>query len=225
MSCMKYWMVAALLAVSTMGVQAAVPGTIATYDLDEEGWEGSTTSTTQVYVANDGNPGGHIQVRKDLTPPVFDIGSRNSVTAGFLGDYAASGITGAGFDLNVFNTTLDHAYLRFRRNVAENGWLYDFGAVVPNGNAWVPFDVPFDPTWDDLTAMANGWVTDDVIDAGADPSPSFADVMAAVGWIEVRLANEGSAVVGIDNVRVIPEPMTASLLALGALTMLRRRSV
>lgn len=223
MNAAKWAMAACLAAAWTVTASGALIGAIATYDADAEGWQGSTTSTVQIHAAGGGNPDGHIQVRKDLEPPVFDIGSRTSDDPDFLGDYAASGITGAGFDLNVFNTTIDNAYLRFRRNVAENGWVFDFGSVLPNANAWESFDVVFDPTWDDLTARANGWQSDDDVDPGVDPSPSFADVMADVGWIEVRLANEGSAIVGIDNVRLVPEPTSIALLACGAAALLRRR--
>ncbi len=223
MKATKWWMAMCVAAIWSVTASGALIGAVATYDADEEGWQGSTTSTVQVYVANGGNPDGHIQVRKDLEPPVFDIGSRTSDDPDFLGDYAASGITGAGFDLNVFNSPIDRAFLRFRRNVAENGWRYDFGQVLPNANVWESFDVTFDPTWDDLTARANGWMTDDEIDAAADPSPSFADVMADVGWIEVRLASEGSTVAGIDNVRLVPEPSVLALLACGAAAVLRRR--
>ncbi len=224
MTSAKWGLSAVLLAMSAISVHAAIPGTVATYDVDEQGWQGSTTSTTQVYVGNGGNPGGHIEVRKDLTPPVFDIGSRTSADAAFLGDYAASGITGAGFDLNVFNSPVDNAFLRFRRNVAENGWRYGFGQVLPNANTWESFDVVFDPTWDDLTARSNGWLTDDDFDPGADPSPAFADVMADVGWIEVRLASEGSTIAGIDNVRIIPEPTTLGLCVLAVVVAMGRRA-
>ncbi|MCC7406839.1 MAG: hypothetical protein IT442_02130 [Phycisphaeraceae bacterium] len=219
----KSWITVCAAGLFAVSASGALVGTVATFDSDEEGWVGGTTSTVQVYAASGGNPGGHVEIRKDLTPPVYDIGTRNSVTPGFLGDYAAAGVTGAGYDLNVFNSTADHAYLRFRRGVDENGWRYDFGLISPNGNAWVPLDVAFDPTWDDLTARANGWLTDDDIDAAADPSPAFASVMADVGWIEARIASEGSTIVGIDNVRLVPEPAALTMLALGGLLITRRR--
>ena len=209
--------IVAALAWLATSASAAVVGTIETFDVDAAGFQGSTTSTVQIHAANDGNPDGHIQIRKDLSPPVFDIGSRNSANPGFLGDYGAAGVTGAGFDLNVFNSTLDNVFLRFRRAVNENGWLFPFGAVLPNANQWESHDVMFDPTWDDVTAAANGWLTDQDLDAAADPSPAFADVMAAVDWIEVRLASEGSTVAGIDNVRLVPEPSSLIALGLGAM--------
>ncbi|MBP7746654.1 MAG: PEP-CTERM sorting domain-containing protein [Phycisphaerae bacterium] len=194
---------------------AAVPGTVATFDTDEDGFVGSTIATVQIYAASGGNPDGHVQIRKDLTPG-FDIGTQNSVWPEFLGDYAAAGVTGGGFDLNVFNTTLDSAQLRFRRNVAENGWYFDFGAVAPNNNLWASYDVAFDPTWSDANALANGWTQEPL-------SPSFADLMASVGWLEVRLINEASLIAGVDNVRIVPEPTTLGLVLAGCAALRRRR--
>jgi len=194
---------------------AAVPGTVATFDVDEDDFAGSTTATVQIHVGAGGNPGGFVQIRKDLEPG-FDIGTQNSVWPEFLGAYAASGVTGAGCDLNVFNTALDSAQLRLRRDVFENGWHFDFGAVVPNANLWESYDVAFDPTWDDATAGANGW-TQEV------GGPSFADLMASVGWREGRVINETSALVGVDNVRLVPEPGTLGLLTVAAVALAARR--
>jgi len=196
-------------------VWAAVPGTVATFDAGEDGFIGSTIATVQVHLANGGNPNGFVQIRKDLETG-FDIGTQNSNWPEFLGDYAAAGINGGGFDLNVFNIAFNQVHFRFRRNVAENGWYYDFGPVAPNGNAWVPLDVAFDPTWSDLTAAANGWSQE-------TGSPSFAALMGSVGWIEARLINEGSALAGIDNVRIVPEPGTLALLLAGTAILGRRR--
>lgn len=208
------WCIATGIAAAS-ATWAAVPGTVASFDVDEDGFVGSTIATVQIYVPNGGNPDGHVQIRKDLTTD-FDIGTQNSVWPEFLGDYAAAGVTGGGFDLNVFNTTLDSAQLRFRRNVAENGWHYDFGPVVPNANVWESYDVAFDPSWTDALAAGNGWTQE----TGA---PSFADLMQSVGWLEVRVINEGSAVVGVDNVRIVPEPATLGLLMAGVLAVSRRR--
>jgi len=196
---------------------AAMSGTVARYNADAEGFVVSTIATVQIHSAAGGNPGGHVQIRKDLSTG-FDIGTRNSTTPGFLGDYAAAGINGAGFDINVFNTTLDEAHIRFRRNVAENGWHYDFGGIAPNANLWESHDVSFDPTWPDATAMGMGWTQE----SGA---PSFSALFASVGWIEVRTINPDgvSAIVGVDNVRVVPEPGVMTLLVAG-LACLRRRA-
>lgn len=194
---------------------AAVPGTTATFDAGSDDFIGSTIATVQIHMAAGGNPAGFAQIRKDLQTG-FDMGTQNSVWPELLGNYIADGINGAGLDLNVFNTALDETHLRFRRNVAENGWYYDFGAIQPNDWQWIPLDVSFNPAWSDATALANGW--------SQEPgSPSFAALMASVGWIEVRTVNQGSAIVGVDNVRLVPEPAALALLAAGGLALLRPR--
>ena len=196
---------------------AAVP-TVATFDVDAEGFVGSTTSTVLIHSGTGGNPDGHIEIRKDLTPPVFDIGAETKTSPDFLGDYAAGGITGAGFDLNVFNNSIDAVWLRFRPDIVQNGWHYDFGAVAANSNQWELFDVAFDPTWDDATAGAMGWVQE-------DGAASFAAVLGGVGWIEVRVLHEGSTIAGVDNVRLVPAPSPAAiaLMATGFAARRRRR--
>jgi hypothetical protein len=209
---------AAVLAITVIGLaapaSAAVTNAIATFDADEEGFQMSTTSTTQIHSATGGNPDGHLVLRKE-TASGFDLGTENMTDPDFLGDYAADGITCAGYDA-LFDIPVDETHLRLRRNSGENGWYYDFG---PNaaGDSWLPFDVIFDPTWDDLTAAANGWIQE-------DSSPSFANLMADVGWIEARFINEGSLIVHVDNVRLTPEPATLALVAAGLLfTRLPRR--
>lgn len=209
--------VVSLLAIGAFSLPAlgAIP-TITTFDVDASGFQGSTTSTTQIYSGSGGNSAGHIQIRKDLSPPEFDIGSRTSSDPNFLGDYAAGAITGAGFDLNVFNTSLDSLWIRFRVDTSTNGWHYNFGGVVPNANAWEAHDVNFDPTWDDATALLNGWTQE----SGAG---SFAATLGSVGWVEVRAINDGSAIVGLDNIRLLPTPGTGTLAALAMLGVARRR--
>ena len=75
-----------------------------------------------------------------------------------------------------------------------------------------------------MDAQAAGWLMDQDIDAGANPSPDFADVMSSVGRAEIRIASTGSSVVGIDNFGLVPEPNASvlSLLAISGLMMLRR---
>lgn len=199
---------------SAMGASPVV----ATFDSDAQGFVASTTSTTQIHLNSGGNPGGHIELRRDLSPPAFNIGTQNSTTPAFLGDYAAGGITGAGFDLNVFNTALTGAWVRVRTDISSNGWYYNFGAINPDANAWHSYLVNFNPTWSDATAIGNGWVQEDA-SAG-----SFASAFSNVGWFEVRIINPDntSAIVGLDNIRLVPAP-GAGVLALAGMGLLARR--
>ena len=211
----KSWWILSGIALAHSAWAAVVP-TVATFSADEDDFIGSTIATVQIYSGGGGNPGGHVEIRKDFGPGIDIIGTQNSVWPEFLGDYAAAGVTGGGFDLNVFETPFDSAQLRMRRNVGENGWYFEFGPIVPNGGLWASYDVAFDPTWSDALALGNGWQQE----AG---SPSFADLMSSVGWLEVRLFNLGSAVAGVDNVRLVPEPSALVLVLAGLVALSRRR--
>lgn len=214
------WFVAAVVigCLVTSIAPAAVP-TIETFDSDTAGWTGNTTSAVVVHVAGGGNPNGHIQSRKDLSPPVFDIGALidQADNPDFGGDYGAAGIRSATVDLRFMSGDMEAAWLRFRRGPAENGWRYPLTNVFPV-DQWDTYGVSFDPLWSDIEAHDAGWVTDQDIDPGVDPSPSFADVLAAVDTAEVRIdTGAGSALVGIDNFGIqVPEPGTGLLLVLGA---------
>ncbi|MEZ6209760.1 MAG: hypothetical protein R3B46_00720 [Phycisphaerales bacterium] len=74
---------------------AASPIT-ATFDSDAQNFQGSTISTTQIHLGAGGNPGGFIEICRDLGGPAFDIGTENMATPEFLGDYVAGGINEAG---------------------------------------------------------------------------------------------------------------------------------
>ena len=199
----------------------AVPG-VETFDTDTAGFVRNTTSSVVVHVAAGGNPDGHIQTRKDLTPPVFDIGALTT-DPDFTGDYAAAGIGQFSVDLNFMTGNITSAWVRFRPGVADNGWRFPLTNSFPT-NVWNTYGVAFNPTWTDLQAAAAGWVTDKDVDPLADPSPPFATVMAGVFTAEVRLASEGSTLAGIDNFAIaVPEPGMIGLLAAGIAAMLRRR--
>lgn len=180
------------------------------------GWTENTLSSVVVYVANGGNPDGHIQTRRagDLN---FDIGALTDIPD-FTGNYAAAGINGAAVDLSFITGAFDAAWLRFRyQDATQNGWRYPLTNVFPD--TWQTYAVAFNPAWTDLQARAAGWITDDDVDPLANPSVSFAQTLANVYTVEVRLAGEGSLIAAIDNFAVIPEPASILLFGLGLLTL------
>lgn len=193
---------------------AASPYT-ATFDSDAQGFQGSTISTTQIYLGAGGNPGGFVEIRRDLGGPAFDIGTENMASPEFLGDYAAAGINEAGFDLRVPGTPIADVWLRFRSTVTMNGWYHPFGAPAVD-NVWHEYSELFDPNWDDATAMANGWMQE----AGAG---TFTDTFKTVGWIEVRMIAIESTLADIDNVYIVPTPGAVALFGVAALVAAGRR--
>ena len=186
------------------------------------GWTGNTTSSVVVYVANGGNPDGHIQTRRGGVDD-FDIGAMTDIPD-FTGNYIAAGITGASVDLIFITGAFDDVWLRFRyQDATQNGWRYPLTDVFPD--TWQTYSVLFNPAWSDLDARAAGWITDDDVDPGADPSASFAATMANVYTVEVRIAGDGSMIAGIDNFAVIPEPTSILLLGTGLVALRKKRLI
>ncbi len=209
---------AATLTLASFSASGATPGAVEEWTVDLTGWDTGTTSTSLAHSPTGGNPDGHALLRKNLGGAFDEIGIRTTALPDFLGDY--SGVGTVTVDINMFNSSVLDAQVRFRRGVAENGWNFSFGPIAPNANLWESYSTGlFDPTWSDVDAAANGWVQE----SGA---PSFADLMSSVGWAEVRFdtATGVSTLVGVDNFQLlVPEPASAALLGLGGLVLLRRR--
>ena len=68
-----------------------------------------------------------------------------------------------------------------------------------------------------LPAAANGWTQDGAL--------SFSSLFSSIGWMEVRLINPDgvSAIVGVDNVRLVPAPGAAAPALLVLIALRRRR--
>jgi hypothetical protein len=220
----KLMMLSAVAGLLLPGAAFAAVAGIETFDADTAGFVASTLSSTVVHSGTGGNPDGHILVRKDLSVD-FQIGALTT-DADFTGDYAAAGIVQAAVDVNFVTDNVTAAWLRFRPDVATNGWRYPLTAVFPQ-NVWNTYTVNFNPAWTNLQATAAGWITDQDAEPGVDPSPSFASVMSGVYSAEVRFASDGSTIVGIDNFAlVVPEPTTGvlALLCAGFVPRRQRRS-
>ncbi len=198
---------------------AAVPGSVETWDAGLNAWDQSTTSSTVIHAATDGNPDGHLTIRKVLGG--FDnIGVATTASADYLGDY--SGVIGISVDAVYRTNNVTDAWIRFRPDLVDNGWQYSLTNVFPT-DTWTTYQAPFDPSWDDATAILNGW---EKFDAGAG---SFADLFSSVGWAEVRFNSpQTSTIIGVDNFRLIaiPEPSAVCLVAASLIALLavdRRR--
>lgn len=198
---------------------AAVPGSVETWDAGLNGWQQSTTSSTVSHSDTDGNPDGHVTIRKALGG--FDsVGISTESSADYLGDF--SGVIGISVDAIYRTNDVNGAWIRFRPDGVDNGWRYSLTNVFPT-DTWTTYQAPFDPGWDDATAVLNGW---EKFDPAAG---SFADLFSSVGWAEVRFNSpQTSTIIGVDNFRLIaiPEPSTVCLVAASLITLVtadRRR--
>ncbi|MCA9188843.1 MAG: hypothetical protein R3E01_07330 [Pirellulaceae bacterium] len=190
---------------------------------DTNGWIGSTTSSTVVRDNADGNPASSIVVRRDLSPPVFDMGVTSEL-ADVTGNYG--GVPGwmlsfdAKYDIGNFADTL----VRFRyQDATFNGWHLDVADAFP-ANSWQSYSVTFDPNWTDAQATANGWVDE------TGGAVSWQQLMGDVYHPEIRfvMGDELSAIAHVDNVvlKSVPEPTMSALGLwglLGAGMLVRRK--
>lgn len=206
-----------LLAVASVGAGDSLAAS-AYYETwsagDTNGWFANTTSSVVVHDVTEGNPAGSLATRRDLTPPIFPIGAATDLAAA-TGDFTGSASWTVAFDVLYDSGAFSDTWLRFRyQDATFNGWHYDVADAFPAG--WQSYSVTFDPFWSDATALANGWVQEDV-------SVSWQTLWTDVYTTEVRihLADEASAVAHIDNFMLspVPEPSALALLAPGLLLL------
>jgi hypothetical protein len=191
---------------------------------DTNGWIGNTTSSVVIRDPGIGNPAGSLATRRELTPPVFEIGATTDLPQ-VSGDYTGAPAWTLSFDVFYDIGDYTDTWLRFRyQDATFNGWHLDVADSFPS--SWQSYSATFDPDWSDLEAAANGWVDET---AGAI---SWQQLMTNVFHPEIRLVlgDELSAIAHIDNfaLKAIPEPGTLGLLgavlaALGVSSLRKRR--
>jgi hypothetical protein len=175
---------------------------------DANGWLGNTTSSVVVRDGTVGNPAGSLVTRRDLEPPIFDIGATTELPAA-SGDYTGAAAWMISFDVFYDSGGFTDTWLRFRyQDATFNGWHLDVADAFPA--AWQSYSVMFDPTWTDAEASANNWVDE------TGGTISWQQLMTNVYHPEIRLVlgDELSAAAHIDNfaIKPIPEPATVLLL-------------
>ena len=122
--------------------------------------------------------------------------------------FLSEGFNGAG--------NFDNAWLHFRyQDATQNGWNYSLSNIFDTD--WNTFSVTFNTSWDDATAMANGWLPDNMsISSGTNPSESWATTMSDVYTTEIRLSGEGLLIGGIDNFKLTAVPVPAAVWLFGS---------
>lgn len=217
----------ALLAVSLLVMTNAHAASmvIDTFDMDLEGWAANTTQTNVAHQAMGGNPGGYLETDNLGNPTTFHAVGAVHTGPDYSGVFA-DGPWKISVDLNFMRGEFEDAWLRFRfRDSSANGWHISLTNAF--SNTWNTYSVMFDTTWNDATAMANGWVKEA---DGSLATPSFAGLWDDVYTSEVRLLgtpNSTTLVAGIDNymAAIVPIPGAVWLLVSGlaGMVVLARR--
>jgi hypothetical protein len=184
-----------------------------------ESWTNGPSSDPS-WIANGGPNGvgdGFLQIGSNGT------GGSGGIPASFnldqwSGDYDAADITFIEFDLRLMELANGHSNLEIRLVLigqnTDNRWTSTEAFVLPEDDQW--YHVSFALSEAEMT-----WVLGDL---------SFDELFSDVGRLMIR-HDEGTpshkgtqiaALVGVDNIRAIPEPSTALLLALGLAGLARR---
>ncbi len=182
------------------------------------GWTSFNSNTNPGTGGVGGSGDGYLNIAQ--FPSAFNFGSHND-GPNYTGDWAAAGITHVSFYLNDVNTDENFSFHFLVTGAegpeGESSWLYNTGFAPPNGG-WQQYSV-------DLTSNAN-WTR-------IRGSASFANVLADVSDAHFRhdLApfitspDPIKGDIGIDNITLVPEPGTLTLLAGIGLVVAGRRSI
>ena len=187
---------------------------------DTAGWDANTIVSSIFVQPHTGSlTDGYLETRGNGRSS-FDIGA-NTQLSDATGDFGG-GVWNVSVDLAFLSEgfngagSFDNAWLRFRyQDATQNGWNYSLSNIFDTD--WNTFSVTFNTSWDDVTAMANGWLPDNLsIDPGAVASESWATTMSDVYTTEIRLSGEGLLIGGIDNFELTAVPVPAAVWLFGS---------
>jgi hypothetical protein len=209
------------------GINHAATAVSDTFDTDIGSWIRNTTQTNNSFSATGGNPDGYLLTNNFGGAQSFHAVGAQNRTPDYSGVFAP-GLWTISVDLNFLRGDFTNAWLRFRyQDSSNNGWHYSLEDTTFN-NSWSTYTVSFDTTWDDATAMANGWV----MEPGANSS--FSQLWTDTWTSEVRILgtnNSTNLLAGIDNYIVrtsaVPLPSAVWLFGSGLLGLVgiaRRKS-
>ncbi len=194
------------------GLSKAATAVSDNFDAGLGSWTENTSQTTNTHMLAGGNPDGYLFT--DNTGSFGAMGAKN-LAPDYSGIFA-DGIWTIKVDLNFINGDFLDSWLRFRyQDATANGWhisLEDTNFFDPP--AWKTYSVTFDTTWDDATAMANGWKKES--DGTLTPTPSFSELWNNVYTSEVRILASAGSVAGIDNYMASPIPVPAAAWLFGS---------
>lgn len=205
------------------GISQAATAVFDNFDAGLGSWIENTSQTTNSHQPAGGNPDGYL-----FTDNTGSFGAMGAVN--LSSDYSgvfADGLWEIKVDLAFINGDFSDAWLRFRfQDSTANGWHISLEDTDFFNSPWQSYSVIFDTTWDDATAMANGWVKES--DGTLTATPSFSGLWDNVYTSEVRILATRGSVAGIDNymATVVPVPAAVWLFGsglIGLIGMARRK--
>lgn len=214
------------LIIST-SVLAITPGQVDTFgDGTTQGWFVPGLSATPPVNILTGGPAGAGDPYLQLTATGgTGPGSRLSVLNDeqWTGNYPAAGITLIRMDVSNFGPDDLHLRLLLEDLPDEPGpplnlALSADAIVVPAGSGWRTIEFPIAPA--DLLPGGIGTVAGALADVNTlrifhNPDPTFPGPLVGIPTVNVIL--------GVDNITAVPEPASATLLALATTLLLTRR--
>lgn len=211
----------ALIALLVAGSAEALPVVSEGFDTDNAFWFDQTGGGLAAWESTGGPAGvgdGYVtQATSFVTAAENDtpVLLRTGPTAGpqgsggaFMGDYITSGVTKIIFDVRHDFFAPLNVFTRFAQiNNFPGAVAVAFAPVLPN--QWTEISFEIDP-------LSPSFITFE----GSDFATIFSDIGILQFGVSVSSTAAGSAVpvsFDIDNVRLVPEPASASLLGLGLL--------
>lgn len=196
------------------GISKAATAVSDNFDTDIGSWIGNTSNTSISHVATGGNPGGYLET----TSTARNVLGAVNLAPDYSGVFA-DGTWTLKVDLSFISGTYSDARLRYRyQDSTSNGWHISLEKSNFSTD-WTNYSVIFDTSWDDATAIANGWRKE--ID-GTTATPHFSELWNNVYTSEVRLIAGAGAVAGIDNymATIVPVPAAAWLFGSGLIGLI-----
>lgn len=174
------------------GVSVAATTVSDNFDAGLGSWSSNTIQTTINHSPTDGNLDGYLSTDNSTSGTSFGVIGAKNEAADYSGEFA-DGIWNISVDLSFINGDFTDSLLRFRyQDFSHNGWYISLEDSAFFDSQWQSYSISFDTTWDDATAMANGWVQE-------TSSTSFSELWNDVYTTEVRILGSGEMVAGIDN--------------------------
>lgn len=209
--------------VAGMVMMIAMPaGAVVLGQLDDfedgtlQGWGVGTSNPNPPVNAPDGGPIGAGDAYMLVTADISGAGGSRLVTNNSLqwaGDYLAAGVMAIAADMN--NLSDVPVTMRLALDGAGGRFSSTLGVTLAANSGWVRVVLPIGPA--DLTAIGGG--AHSVLGTLGDLTLLRIMHAAAPGFS----GDEVTGMVGMDNIKAIPEPTTCMLVALAGLAAGRRR--